>query len=81
MLFNSLDFIIFFLIVLASLAIIKNRKYISNKHAESESKRQVSDNDIMKKFVDGIMVPKDVSSEFYNKSFNRLLVWLSKMIR
>jgi len=46
-----------------------------------KKKRKVSDKEIIKKFVDEIFVPKDVSSELNNKSFNKILAALSKSFR
>jgi len=62
-------------------SILKNYKLISKKHAESEKKRKISDKEIIKKFVDEIFVPKEVSSELNNRSFNRILAALSKSFR
>jgi len=61
--------------------IIKNSKYISQKHAESEKLRKLSDKEVIKNFVDKIFVPEYVTSKFNNKIFNGAIVFLSKSVR
>jgi len=61
--------------------IIKNSKYISQKRAESEKLRELSDKEVVKNFVDKIFVPDYVASKFNNKIFNGAIVFLSKSIR
>ncbi len=61
--------------------IIKNSKYISQKHAESEKLRKLSDKEVVKNFVDKIFVPEYVTSKFNNKIFNGAIVFLSKSVR
>jgi len=61
--------------------IIKNWKYISQKHEESERSRKVSDKVILKNFVDRIFVPDYVTSKFNNKIFNGAIVFLSKTVK
>ena len=62
-------------------SIIKNRKYISQKRVESEKYRTTSDKEIVKRFVDKIYVPKDVSTKFYNNIFNGYLSVQAKIFR
>ena len=54
-------------------SIKQNKEFIEKKHAESESKRKISDSEIIKNFVDDLYVPKDVSNKFNNKAFNWFL--------
>ena len=65
----------------ASSDIIKNRKYISKKHAESEKLRKVTDQEILKNFVDKIFVPEYVVSGLNNKIFNAVVSFLSKSLK
>lgn len=62
-------------------SIIKNRKYITQKRIESEKYRELSDGELIKRFVDKIYVPKDVSNKLYNNIFNRFLSGQAKIFR
>jgi len=61
--------------------IIANWKYISKKHDESESIREISDKEILENFVDEIFVPDIVSGKLSAKIFNKILRSLSKSFR
>ena len=65
----------------AYIDIIKNKKYIESKHRELEEKRKFIDKHIIEKFVDEIIVPKEVSSGMTNKYFNKFLSLMSKYAR
>jgi len=62
----------------AELDIIKNRNFISQKYQEIESKKTVSDKELIKNFPDEIFVPKNVSGEIWSRTFNSILSKLSK---
>ena len=62
-------------------SIIKNRKYIAQKRIESEKYRTIDDGELIKRFVDKIYVPKDVSSRFFNNIFNGYLSFQAKIFR
>jgi len=62
-------------------SIIKNRRYITQKRIESEKYRMINDGELIKKFVDKIYVPEDVSSELFNKIFNGYLSFQAKIFR
>ena len=62
----------------AELNIIKNRKAIQNKYEELESKKIISDKELINKFTDSIYVPSNVSGKNINSIFNSLIERLSK---
>lgn len=62
----------------AEVDIIKNKDQIRNKYKELESKKLVSDKELIKLFPDEIFVPKNVSGEAGSKTFNSVLSLLSK---
>lgn len=62
----------------AELDIIKNKKFILKKYQELESKKVIPDTELIKYFPDEIFVPKNVSSEFGNRTFNSVLSFLSR---
>jgi len=62
----------------ADLDIIKNRKFISQKYAELEKKKLISDIKLIKSFPDDIFVPTNVSSIFFTNFFNSILSKLSR---
>ena len=62
----------------AEIDIFKNRKTIAKRQHELESKKIVSDIELIKSFPDDIYVPANVSSKSTNKFFNGLLSSLSK---
>ena len=62
----------------AELDIIKNRDFISQKYQEIESKKTVSDKELIKIFPDEVFVPKNVSGEIGSRTFNAILAKLSK---
>jgi len=62
----------------AELDIIKNRNIISQKYQEIESKKTVSDKELIKNFPDEVFVPKNVSGEIGSRTFNSILAKLSK---
>ena len=64
-----------------SLNILKNLTKISEKYDEIQSKRIMSDKEILNIFQDEIQVPKWVASEENSESFNNFLNKLSKMTR
>ncbi len=62
----------------AELDILQNRDHISKKYNEIESKKLVSDVELVKLFPDEIYVPANVSSATTNNFFNKILATLSK---
>jgi GT2 family glycosyltransferase len=62
----------------AEIEIKKNKKHIQKKYEELESKKLVSDKDLIGLFPDSIFVPKDVSGSIMSKSFNSILAKLSR---
>jgi len=65
----------------AELDILKNKKIIEQKYFELESKKIISDEELIKKFPDQIFVPTNVSEQSMNDKFNSLLTRLSKKIK
>ena len=57
----------------AELDIIRNKKYISQKQQELESKKVIPDSELIGSFPDEIFVPKNVSGGFGSRIFNSLL--------
>ena len=62
----------------AELNIIKNRKKIQKRYEELESKKIISDKELIIKFTDSLYVPSNVSGKNTNSIFNSLLKRLSK---
>jgi hypothetical protein len=62
----------------AEIDIIKNKDQITSKYKEIESKKIISDNELIKLFPDEIFVPKNVSGKIGSKIFNSILSTLSK---
>ena len=65
----------------AELDIRKNKKNIEKKYHELEGKKIISDIELIKKFPDEIFVPKNVSQQSVNITFNSILTKLSKKIK
>ena len=62
----------------AEIDIIKNKDHITSKYKELESKKLVSDKELIKLFPDEIFVPKNVSGKIGSRVFNSILSVLSK---
>ena len=62
----------------AELDIIKNRKVIKIKYEELESKKIVSDKELITKFSDSLHVPSNVTGKNTNSIFNSVIRRLSK---
>ena len=62
----------------AELDIIKNRKAIKIKYEELESKKIVSDKELITKFSDSLHVPSNVTGKNTNSVFNSVIQRLSK---
>ena len=62
----------------AELDIIKNRKAIKIKYEELESKKIVSDKELIAKFSDSLHVPSNVTGKNTNSIFNSVIRRLSK---
>ena len=62
----------------AELNIIKNRKKIQKRYEELESKKIISDKELIIKFPDSLYVPSNVSGKNINSIFNSLIERLSK---
>jgi len=62
----------------AELDIIKNRKAIKTKYEELESKKIVSDKELVIKFSDSLHVPSNVTGKNTNSIFNSVIRRLSK---
>ena len=62
----------------AELDIIKNKDQITSRYKELESKKLVSDKELIKLFPDEIFVPKNVSGKIGGMIFNSILSVLSK---
>ena len=60
------------------LDIIKNKDHITSRYKELESKKLVSDKELIKLFPDEIFVPKNVSGKIGSKTFNSILSLFSK---
>ena len=62
----------------AELDIRKNKKIIQSKYEELESKKIISDNDLIAKFSDSLHVPSNVTGKNTNSMFNSVIKRLSK---
>ena len=62
----------------AELDIRKNRKAIKTKYEELESKKIISDKDLIVKFSDSLHVPSNVAGKNTNSIFNSVIQRLSK---
>jgi len=62
----------------AELDIIKNRKAIKTKYEELESKKIVSDKELVIKFSDSLHIPSNVTGKNTNSIFNSVIRRLSK---
>jgi len=62
----------------AELDIIKNRKAIKTKYEELESKKIISDKELIIKFSDSLHVPSNVTGKNTNNIFNSVIRRLSK---
>ena len=62
----------------AELEIWKNKKIIEKKYSELEKKKIISDKELINNLPDEIFVPKNVSQQSMNKTFNSILTKLSK---
>ena len=62
----------------AEIDIIKNRKAIEIKYEELESKKIISDKELITKFSDSIHVPSNVTGKNTNSVFNSVIQRLSK---
>jgi GT2 family glycosyltransferase len=62
----------------AELDLLKNKKHLARKYEELESKKIVSDVELIKFFPEVIFVPKNVSGGLGSKTFNSILAVLSR---
>ena len=62
----------------AELDIIKNRNAIKIKYEELESKKIVSDKELIAKFSDSLHIPSNVTGKNANNVFDSVIQWLSK---
>ena len=65
----------------AELEIRKNKEIIEKKFNELEKRKTVPDEVIIKDFPDEIFVPRNVSQESMNHTFNSILTKLSKKVK
>jgi GT2 family glycosyltransferase len=65
----------------AEFEILRNKKHIKKKYDELESKKLISDSDLIMRFPDEIFVPKNISDEYESKLFNSILSKLSKKVK
>ena len=61
--------------------IIKNRKQVSKKYTELESKKVITDKELVKDFPDNLIIPDAISISFTNRVFNSTISNLSKMVK
>lgn len=61
--------------------IIKNRKKISEKYKEIESKKILADKELIKDFPNHMLVPNFLSTSFANRIFNSIISNLSKITK
>ena len=59
----------------------KNKRNIEEKYQELESKKIISDKELIKHFPDEIFVPTNVSQQSMNQTFNSILTRLSKKVK
>ena len=59
----------------------KNKENIEKKYQELESRKIISDKELIKHFPDEIFVPTNVSQESMNQTFNSILTRLSKKVK
>ena len=59
----------------------KNKENIEKKYQELESRKIISDKELIKHFPDEIFVPTNVSQQSMNQTFNSILTRLSKKVK
>ena len=62
----------------AELDVRKNKKHIRQKYQELESKKTISDSELIRLFPDEIFVPKNVGGTLGSRAFNAILTKLSR---
>jgi hypothetical protein len=62
----------------AELEIAKNKEQIRQKYYELESKKVISDSELIRSFPDEIFVPKNVSGTLGSRVFNSILAKMSR---
>ncbi len=65
----------------AEIDIQKNKNEIERKYHELETKKKISDIDLIKQFPNEIFVPTNVSQNSINQGFNSILTKLSKNVK
>lgn len=65
----------------AEIEILKNKKHIEEKYRELETKKIISDIEMIRRLPDEIFVPKNVSGEYGNRTFNGILSRLSRKVK
>ena len=61
--------------------ILKNRKHISKKYTELESKKIITDKELIRNFPDQMSIPNFLSGSFANNIFNSTISSLSKIVK
>ena len=61
--------------------ILKNRAHIQKKYHEIESKKIVSDSELIKKMPDEMFIPVQFSNNSTGKIFNKTISNLSKIVK
>jgi hypothetical protein len=61
--------------------IIKYRQFIHERYLELESRKTIPDKELVKYFKDEIEVPYEMAGQISAKAFNKMLKFLSKIVR
>ena len=61
--------------------ILKNIKHIQKKYHEIESKKLVSDSELIKKMPDGMFIPDQISNSLTARVFNKTISKFSKIVK
>ncbi len=61
--------------------IIKYRQFIHERYLELESRKTIPDKELIKYFKDEIEVPYEMAGQMSAKAFNKMLKFLSKIVR
>ena len=67
--------------LLAYVDILKNIKHIQKKYHEIESKKLISDSELIKLMPNEMFIPDQISNSFTAKMFNKIISNLSKIVK
>ena len=65
----------------ASISILKKYKTINQTYKELENRKIISDQQIIQKFSNDIEIPMEVSNSFTSALFNKIIIFLGKIVK